>query len=147
MFVNRIPFLKTVSCVVKLGSATEMSGATMDNVIAALKAVKSKYEAREFKIIAIAANNGFKSLKNNSGFLELDITLNVTADDEHEPYIERFNRTIKEKCCMGIAGTPFTKLPRRMIVELVCATIYWYNFTVPEDYISTTLGPGAIVLG
>ena len=48
---------------------------------------------------------------------------------------------------MEIAGIPFTKLPKRMIVELVYAMIYWYNFTVPEDYISTTLEPGAIVLG
>ena len=44
---------------------------------------------------------------------------------------------------MGIAGVPFTKLPKRMIVELVYGTIFWYNFTIPEDYVSNTLGPGA----
>ena len=34
-----------------------------------------------------------------------------------------------------------------MVVELVYNMIFWYNFTVPEDYISNTLGPGAIILG
>ena len=48
---------------------------------------------------------------------------------------------------MGIARVPFTKLPKIMVVELVYATTFWYNFTIPEDYISVTLGPGALILG
>ena len=52
-----------------------------------------------------------------------------------------------KKCRMGIAGVPFTKLPKIMTVELVYTMIFWYNFTIPEDYVSNTLGPGAIVLG
>jgi len=145
--VNGVPFLTTISRVIRFGSATEMSGTTMDNVVNALKVINTKYRSRGFKIIAAAADNGFSALENNTEFLELNITLNLTAEDEHEPYIERFNRTIKEKCRMGIAGVPFTKLPKRMIVELVYTMIFWYNFTIPEDYVSNTLGAGAIVLG
>ena len=48
---------------------------------------------------------------------------------------------------MCLAATPFTKLTRRMIVELMYAMVYWYNFTIPEDCISNTMGPGTIVLG
>ena len=48
---------------------------------------------------------------------------------------------------MGIAGVPFTKLPKIIVVELVYATIFWYSITIPEDYISITLGLGAIILG
>ena len=40
MFVNGTTFLTTVSRAIKLGTATEMSGATMDNVITALKIIK-----------------------------------------------------------------------------------------------------------
>ena len=34
-----------------------------------------------------------------------------------------------------------------MIVELVYLQIYWINFFIPKDYISTTLSPGSIVTG
>ena len=77
----------------------------------------------------------------------MEITLNLTAEDKHEPHIERFNRTIKEKCRMCIAGTPFAKLPKRMIVEMVYGMVFWHNFTIPNDYISNTMGPGSIILG
>ena len=45
------------------------------------------------------------------------------------------------------AGVHFTKLPKIIVVELVYATIFWYSITIPEDYISITLGLGAIILG
>ena len=122
-----------------------MIGANMNNVVIALKVVSAIYKERGFIIAAAEADNGFSALKHNPDFIDLKITLNLSADDEHEPCIERFNRTIKEKCRMGFAGEPFTKLPNRM-VDLVYDTIFWYNFTIPDNYIFNILGPGAIVL-
>ena len=83
MFVNGTPFLTTISRVIRFGSATEMTGATMANIVIALKIVQSKYEVRGFRIISAAADNGFKALEADPDFLELGITLNVTANDEH----------------------------------------------------------------
>ena len=56
----------------------------------------------------------------------MGITLNLTAedDDEHEPHVKRFNKTIKERCRMGITRVPFTTLPKRIVVELISAMIY-----------------------
>ena len=102
MCVNGVPFLTTISRVIRFGSATEMSGATMNNVVNALKVINTKYRSRGFRIIAATADNGFSALENNPDFLEFNITLNLTAEDEHEPYIERFNRTIKEKVEWGL---------------------------------------------
>ena len=62
-------------------------------------------------------------------------------------YIERFKRTLKEKYRMGIHGVLFNRFPRRMVVELVYAHVFWHNFTIPDDYISDSLGPEAVVLG
>ena len=50
--------------------------------------------------MAIAADDAFEPMKQNSDFIDLKITLNITSEDEHEPYIERFNRTLKERCRM-----------------------------------------------
>ena len=144
MFVNSIPFLTTISRVVRFGSATEMTGANMENVVTVLQIVNAVYKSRGFTIVAAAADNGFSVLRHHVKFIETQIKLNLTADDKHEPYIERFNRTIKERYRMGITGVSFIKLRKKMVVELVYTTIFWYNFTIPENY---TLGPGAIILG
>ena len=87
MCVNGIPFLTTINRIVRFGSSTEIIGAA-------------------------TADNAFSALKHIPEFIELEIMLSLTAEDEHEPYIERFNRTIEEKGRMGITGVPFTKLPK-----------------------------------
>ena len=48
---------------------------------------------------------------------------------------------------MGLAGVPFTKLPKMMVIEFVYTIVFWFNFAIPEDYISNTLDPAANVLG
>ena len=65
IFVNGIPFLTTVSRVIRFGSSTEMPIATMDNVVIALKVVYAKYKVREFTIVAGSADNGFAALEKN----------------------------------------------------------------------------------
>ena len=147
MFVNGITFFTTIRRTIRFGSVIEMPGATMGNVVMALKMIAATYRSREFTLVAAAADNRFSALANNPQFIELQITLNLTAEDEHELHIERVNRTIKEKCRMRIEGVPFTTLPKRMVVNLMCPMIYWYNFIIPEDNVSNTLGPGAMFIG
>ena len=146
MYVNGIPFLTTINRIVRFGSSTEMIGANMNNAVIVLKVVSATYKARGFIIVTVTVDNGFSALKHNPDFIELKITLNLIAEDEYEPYIERFNRTIKEKCRLGIPGVPFTKLSKRMVAKLVYDMIFWYNFTIPENCTSNILGPGAIIL-
>ena len=147
MKINKIPFLTTYGKVIQFGAITELKSGEMPVVLSELRVVITKYQARGFTILAIACDNGFKALETNEEFLTLGIALNITAEDEHEPHIERFNRTIKERCRMVLAMTPFTKIPRRMVIELVYGQTFWYNFTIPEDYISKTYGPGTLILG
>ena len=100
-----------------------MTGANINNVMISIKVVSATYKSRGSTIVTVVADNGFSALDHNPEFIELQITLNLTAMDEHEPYIERFNETIKNSR-MGIVGVPFTKLPKRMVVELVYAIIF-----------------------
>ena len=62
--MNGIPFVTTMSCAIRFGSATDMSGANMDHVVTALTVISTKYQSRGFKIIAIATDNGFSALQN-----------------------------------------------------------------------------------
>ena len=145
--VNGLPFLTIISRTVHFGSATELAGTDMNNVVEAIKVVVGKYWYRGFTITAIVADGGFAALHDNVEFIKLDITLNITSEDEHEPYSERFNRSIKKCARMTLATTLFTMIPRRMIVEMVYLAVFWYNCTISENYISDTMGPGSIVLG
>ena len=147
MKINGIPFLTTISRIVSFASATPMTSTNMEHVMLALRIVVGKYFSRGFVVMAVGADNGFAALAENEEFLTLGITLNLTAEDEHEPYIEQFNRRIKERCRMIFAGIPFLSLPKIMVIELVRSQVYWFDFTIPENYISQTLGPAAIVLG
>ena len=78
MFINGIPFLTTISCTVVFGTTTEIEGANMGNVVTVLKNICATYKSRGFRVIAIAADNGFKALKTNPEFIKLQIILNIT---------------------------------------------------------------------
>lgn len=80
-------------------------------------------------------------------FLQLNITLNVTPEDEHESYVKGFNHTFKQQCRMCFATLNFNKTPRRMVVELVYLQIFWINFYIPRNYISMAVGIGTIICG
>lgn len=56
-----------------------------------------------------AAENTFMPTYEDPNFLELQITLNVIPEDEHEPYIEWFNCMFKERCCISFTTLPFKK--------------------------------------
>ena len=86
-------------------------------------------------------------MRNNAEFNKLNVALNICAENEHKPYSERFNRTMKERCRMCFSTLKFGRIPRRMVVELVSCQIFWYNFMTPEDYVSNTLGSASIVTG
>ena len=48
---------------------------------------------------------------------------------------------------MKFSEIPFLRLSKIMVVELVYQQVFWFNYTVPENYISAVLGPGAIIIG
>ena len=73
MFANTIPFLTTISRVVRFGFATEMTGANMENVVTVLQIVNAVYKPRGFIIVVVAADNGFSALRHHVKFIEMQI--------------------------------------------------------------------------
>lgn len=75
------------------------------------------------------------------------IALNVTSNDEHVGEIERYIRTVKERC-RGIFNTlPFTRIPGRLIIEMVYASVFWLNNFPSRNGISKHMSPREIVTG
>ena len=73
-------------------------------------------------------------MKENLDFINLNIDLNVKSEDEHEPYIEKFNRILIERCRMCFDTLPLKKIPRQMAIKLVYLQIFLINFV----YLKTT---------
>ena len=147
MKINGVPFLTVISRIIRFGNVTELKDTKTPTIVAALVVIINMYRARGFTVLSIAADNAFRPLAEHPDYMDLRVKLNITAEDEHEPHIERFNRTIKDKTRLCLSTTPFSKIPHRMTVEMVYGQVLWYNFTIPEDYISHFMCPGSIMTG
>ena len=95
--INGIPFLSTISRAIKPSSATELPNCKTDSIMAALPVIVDMYKSREFTILAIVTDYAFEAIRNNKEFIAMGITLNTTSEDEHEPFIERFNEFLNER--------------------------------------------------
>ena len=77
----------------------------------------------------------------------MGITLNTASNDEHVDDIERQIRTIKERCKSIYNTLPFHKMPARLVIEMVYASVFWLNSFAPNDGVSKFMSPRTIVTG
>ena len=101
--VNKIPFLASISQVIKMGSATELTNLQVPTIVETITILLKIYASRGFKVRVIASDNGFNPLLEDETFLTFGIMLNLTSQDEHQPHVEHFIRTLKERCRMCFA--------------------------------------------
>ncbi len=77
MYVNRIPFLMTVSRHIKFGTAEMLKSESDASLLDAIKDVKKAYATRGFKLTYILADGQFKSLR--ADLADLGIALNCVS--------------------------------------------------------------------
>ena len=147
MKVIGVPLLITISAVLHFAALFELKDLRIDATVKAIAKMVNIYKTRDFEIVGIVADNGFKALETNEEFTALKIPLNITSEDKHELFSERLIRSIKERIRMTFSNAPFKKIPRRMTIELVKCQEFWFKFTIPDNYISKPLSPGTIVQG
>jgi hypothetical protein len=98
-----------------------------------------------FQINIILADKQFECLRNALG--ELQITINVAAQDEHVPEIERMIRVYKERCRCALHNTPFQNITKRMAIGLFAYVLLYINGLPWEHGVSMVLSPLTIVTG
>jgi len=145
MFVNKIAFFMTISRHIKFGTAEMILDQKNKTILTAIKQVKSMYMRRGFIIQTLLMDGQFESLRGD--IADLQITLNTVSNDEHVPDIEQYIRTTKERARCVYNTLPFRRLPARLIIEIVYSSIFWLNCFPPNDGISPTLSPRAIIVG
>ena len=145
MFVNKIAFLVTVSRSIRFGTTERLTTRRADVVGKALVSVIAVYKQRGFRVRECHGDGEFEPLR--ADLADVGSHLNVTAEDEHVPEVERYIRTLKERARSTYNMVPFKKMPGIMIVELVHGANYWLNMFPANDGVSSTLSPRRIMTG
>jgi hypothetical protein len=96
-FVNQIPFFITLSRVIYFTTVTHLPNRSLGEIFKALKGIFYYYFQRGFRITFITGDGEFSSLKHFTNLLVGAPRLNLTSANEHEPFIERRIRVVKER--------------------------------------------------
>ena len=145
MYVNKLPFLVTLSRAVKFGTIEFLNNRREDTIGQCIKNVMRLYGSRGFLVTMTHADGEFEVLR--STLAAAGSGLNVCSHDEHVPEVERYIRTIKERARCLYNSVPFTRFPVLMIKEMVTACVFWLNMFPPHDGVSTTISPRALMTG
>ena len=97
MFVNKIPFLITVSCGLYLGTIEALQNCQVPIVAVSINHVIQIYQYWGFWIATALADPEFEPLQVSFGH----ISFNFCAQDEHIPKIECYIRTVKDRAWSG----------------------------------------------
>ena len=147
MYVNGVAFFVAISRHIKHISVIPIQKKNHKTMLSCIDKLKASYELRGFTITNLFMDNEFECLRSDLKKEERKIELNCVAADEHEPNIERSIRHMKERCRCTFASLNFKRLPRRLVVELVCTAVFWINSNPRLDGVHPTLSPRAIMTG
>ena len=93
------------------------------------------------------ADSQFDCIENNLKEMQPAVNYSQLSSEEHESFIERNNRFVKERCRCMFAELPFNRIPKRMIIRLVYTAIFWINSFPRNEGISDTMSPRLMLTG
>ena len=94
MFVNKLPFLTTMSPDSRFGTAEHVPSCTAKQLAKSLMKVVKVYAAGGFVVRNVLMDREFEKIKPEMTM----VNINISAAREHVGEIERFNRTLRERC-------------------------------------------------
>ena len=145
-FVNRIPFITSLSKGLYLTTVAWLNDRSVDTVCKALKDIINIYNKRGFRVATVCADREFEPTESYLG--ENDIVLNTTGANDHVPAVERNNRTIKERVRAAWSRLPYQKcLPKIIVHHMVMNQVTWLNNFPRKGGCSRTLPPRFLLTG
>ena len=136
-------FFLTRSRRIGLYAVTHVADTKMPQLRDALAGVVNFYNSRGFRVRNCFADGAFECLEDRVPGVNIDTCGNA----EHVGDIERAVRTIKERIRAIRAGLPFSRLPRKVIVQMVRFAALWLNAFPCRNGISRIFSPRTIVTG
>jgi hypothetical protein len=143
MFINKIPFLITVSHGLHTSTIENLANQQVSTIGTALTRVIQLYWQRGFRVTTLLGDPEFELLQPTFG----DVSFNLCAQDEHVPEIEQYIHTVKDRAHSGYNSLPFEYIPRLMVIWLVANAVFWLNAFPHTDGVSNTLSPRYLLTG
>ena len=147
LFVNRIPFLATISKYIHYGTIQALPNMKIPTIEEGIESVIKSYGIRGFHIATIHVDLQFKAIKDRN---QLSLRTNVCSREEHVPEIERYIRVIKERARCYFAmllRIEINTIPRGMVMQLMRTVVFYINCFVWRKGVSQVLSPITIVEG
>ena len=144
LFVNKIPFLTTISKNIKYRTAHFLKSRTIKSYHKAIDEVCGRYNDAEFQIARIECDREFKPIMDPIK-RTMNIQMNYASANEHVPEIERSNRVLKERCRAVFHHLPYKAIPRSMIRALVEESAEKLNYFPPKGGLSAYYSPHTIL--
>ena len=106
LFINKMPFLATIAHPIYYGQCIPLNNRTHAEYYTAIDKVVHTLNGVGFYIGMIKCNNEYQSLMNPIKD-DMNIEVNYTNAGEHQPPVERNNRTIKESFRVALHQLPY----------------------------------------
>ena len=145
MFVNGVQFFMTISQHIGFGTSEHITNAKRATLVQSLLQINRLYKRKGFKIQAVMMDGQFEPIEADSD--NAGIAVSTTSRYDHKPIIERYIRTIKDRSISVWSTLPFKKVPFRIIIEFIYASVFWFHAFPHHDGISTTMSTREIITG
>ena len=145
MFVNRIPFLTSISRHLNFPTADTLNHCTTRKLVQCVTNVKALYNKRRFNMSMALMDGEFVPMR--TALLKIGVSLNTASSLEHMPEIERQHRVIKERSRACLHSVPFKMIPKIMIIEMIYNCVLWINAFRPKGGVSEFISPHTLLTG
>lgn len=148
MFVNKIPFMVSLSRGLKFQTVQRLKNRKIDNITKSIKRIVNLYKSRSFNISCIFMDREFEPVKNE--WLEQDgqtVNMNTIGADDHVPEIERRIRMTKERVKATRSTLPYKKISIAILVEMVFNAVMWLNVFPSKNSLLKIVSPRTILTG
>ena len=143
--MNGHAFLTSKSRKLNFTTAKYHQTRSMKSIINTLNEIRQLYSSRGFRVDNIHGDNEFD--KEEIKRSQLPILFHIYGRDEHVGFIERSNRTIKNKARTMVHAAPYKFVPKLMVRALIAEAVKWINAFPSMSGISRTMSPATIVQG
>jgi len=145
VFINKVPFLVTVSDHIKFTTAEHIKTRSTSLICDALLWVVKIYQFHGFVPHTALMDGEFAPLSND--LHSMGMRLNIAAANEHVPKIERQIRVVKEHVRCIRHTLPFSHILVTMLIQLVYHAVMWLNSFPPKGGVSSTISPRSLMTG
>eukprot|EP00536_Pseudo-nitzschia_multiseries_P014537 jgi/Psemu1/39067/gm1.39067_g len=125
--VNGIKFFRSVSRHLYFWTVRVIENSSQTTILHTLAAIIGLYATRGLVVTVVSGDNEFNCLEESLLPRDPPVRFEGVGRNQHEPYVERDNRTCKECICCMFASVPFKQLPWRVTIDMVSAAIFWLN--------------------